>query len=77
MSIRHSHNVVLFKSVNQTMWGDKILKENGIVHKLVPVPRHISSDCGVCLRFLREQKDSIVNALESSVPADEIRELAP
>jgi hypothetical protein len=46
-----SYNVVLFKSVNQTMWADKILKGKGIPHKLIPVPRNISSDCGVCLRI--------------------------
>ncbi len=45
------HYVVLFESVNQTMWAESLLKKGDIPHKLIPVPRHISSDCGVCLRI--------------------------
>lgn len=69
--------IALFASVSHVIKAEQILKKAGIPHRVIPVPRIISSDCGVCLRFLREQKDSIVNALESSVPVDEIRELAP
>jgi hypothetical protein len=46
-----SYLLVLFKSVNQTMWADRVLKEKGVPHKLIPVPRHISNDCGVCIRI--------------------------
>jgi hypothetical protein len=33
------------------MWADKLLKEKRLPHKLIPVPRQISSDCGVCIRI--------------------------
>jgi hypothetical protein len=46
-----SYHAVLFKSVNQTMWAEKILKEKKLPHKLIPVPRQVSSDCGVCIRI--------------------------
>jgi hypothetical protein len=65
MIVANAYHVVLFKSVNQTMWADKILKEKGIPHKLIPVPRHISSDCGVCLRIQSEQIESVKSALDS------------
>ena len=42
--------VFLFPSVSHALKAEKILKDRGIAHKLIPVPRHISSDCGVCLR---------------------------
>jgi len=51
MSCRTSYHAVLFKSVNQTMWAEKILKEKCLPHKLIPVPRQVSSDCGVCIRI--------------------------
>jgi hypothetical protein len=51
MKEQGSYHAILFKSVNQTMWADKKLKEEGIPYKLIPVPRHISSDCGVCIRI--------------------------
>lgn len=50
MSEAVSYHVLLFKSVNQTMWAERLLKEKAIPHKLIPVPRSISSDCGVCIR---------------------------
>ncbi len=43
--------VVLFLSVSHALRAEKLLKEAGIPCKLIPVPRHLSSDCGVCLRF--------------------------
>ncbi|HOD16855.1 MAG TPA: DUF3343 domain-containing protein [Spirochaetota bacterium] len=59
MSHSSSYHVILFKSVNQTMWADKLLREKGIPHKLVPVPRTISSDCGVCIRIKSEIVDAV------------------
>jgi len=67
--------VALFDSVSHVMKAEKILKGTGIPHKLIPVPRSISTDCGVCLRFLPEQKDAIIEALESNIHISEIREL--
>ncbi len=69
-----TYHVVLFKSVNQTMWADKMLKEKGIQHKLIPVPRHISSDCGVCLRVLSENVREARMALEG---VDGFTEIVP
>jgi hypothetical protein len=67
--------VALFDSVSHVMKAEKILKNAGIPHKLIPVPRSISSDCGVCLRFLPEQKEAIIDALESAIHVSEICEL--
>lgn len=69
--------VALFDSVSHVMKAEKILKKAGIPHKLIPVPRSISSDCGVCLRFLPEQKETIMEALESNIHVSEIHELLP
>lgn len=30
---------------------EKILEQAGIVCRLIPVPRQLSSDCGVCVRI--------------------------
>lgn len=49
--------VFLFPSVSHALKAEKILKAAGIAHKLIPVPRHISTDCGVCLRVAVEQQD--------------------
>ena len=75
MKADQNYCVALFDSVSHVMKAEKILKNADIPHKLIPVPRSISSDCGVCLRFLPEQKDAVIEALESNIDISEIREL--
>ena len=67
--------VALFDSVSFVMKAEKILREARIPYKIIPVPKSISADCGVCVRFLPEQKETIVAALRLCVPVSEIREL--
>ena len=45
------YSVVLFYSLSNALQAEKEVKRQGMVIKLIPVPRHLSSDCGVCLRF--------------------------
>ncbi len=37
---------------------EKELKGAGVKSKLIPVPRHLSSDCGVCVRIERVDKET-------------------
>ena len=37
------------------MWAAKVLKKEGIERKLIPIPRHMSSDCGFCIRIQNEE----------------------
>jgi hypothetical protein len=67
--------VILFDSVHHALRSEKILKELGIPHKLIPVPRHISSDCGICLRFVPSIRNRIEEALAGKVEVREIRPL--
>jgi hypothetical protein len=59
--------VLLFNSVSHAMMAEKILKKEGIPHKLIPVPRHISSDCGVCLCIESGREENIRFLLNSKV----------
>lgn len=43
--------VVLFHTSNHSFRAERLLKEQGVVCRQVPVPRHLSSECGVCLRL--------------------------
>ncbi len=42
--------ILLFQSVHQVMKAEKVLKERGMAVDLIPVPREISSDCGVAIQ---------------------------
>ena len=67
--------VALFETVSHVMKAEKLLKEAGVPYKIIPVPKSISSDCGVCVRFLPEQKEAVMGVLVSHVRVSEIREL--
>jgi len=75
MSSRMPYYVILFKSVSYALKAEKILKDKGIAHKLIPVPKEISSDCGVCLRFEEKFQNQIKAALTNNVQMEEIRSI--
>ncbi len=60
--------VILFYSVQGALKAEKILKKEGIPYKLIPVPRHLSSDCGIALKFEAEEEERIKELLEGKVP---------
>lgn len=60
-------SVILFESVSSALHAEKILKAGGIAHKIIPVPKHISSDCGVCIRVEGENLEQAGRALEGKV----------
>jgi len=68
--------VALFDAVSHVMKAEKLLKEAGIQHKIIPVPKSISADCGVCVRFLPEHKEAIMELLQAKVCPSEVRELS-
>jgi len=45
------YGVVLFRSVHGALAAERVLLAAGIPHKLIPVPRHLSAECGFCVRF--------------------------
>ena len=67
--------VALFDSVSHAMKSEKILKTRCIPHKIIPVPKEISSDCGVCIRFEKGSIDDITAALTDQVNVREYRPL--
>jgi hypothetical protein len=67
--------VVLFKSVSHVMHAERILKEAHVPHKIIPVPRVISSECGVCIRLLPENREGFESILIGKIEGFEIRKL--
>ena len=59
------HAVILVYSTSYAIRAEKILHRAGIESKLIPVPRHLSSNCGVCLRIERTDKEAARQALEA------------
>ena len=55
--------VILFPSIHYALRAEKFMKERGISYKLIPVPRHLSSDCGVCLRIPWDRREEVLDIL--------------
>lgn len=51
--------VILVDSTSLAMRIEKILKMEGLPYKLIPVPRHLSSDCGICVRIYKQDSEAI------------------
>lgn len=50
---QNQYAVVVVYSTSHAIRIEKLLQGLGIACKLIPVPRQISSDCGVCVRLLQ------------------------
>jgi len=58
--------VVIVYSTSHALRAEKVLQEAGIDCKLIPIPRQMSSDCGVCLRIQRSQARAVRRLLEAA-----------
>lgn len=59
------HSVILVYSTSHALRAEKLLKQAKIDCRLIPVPRHLSSDCGVCVQIERMKKDLARQVLET------------
>lgn len=58
--------MLIFHSVHRVMRAEKILKGAGLNVRLVPVPRQLSSDCGLALVFPLSQRASAEAELQAA-----------
>jgi len=56
--------VILFHSTSYALRAEKLLDRAGIATKLIPVPRFLSSSCGVCVRIAQCDREAAQQALE-------------
>jgi hypothetical protein len=70
------YSVVIVYSTSHAVPLEKLLQGKGIPCKLIPVPRQISSDCGVCVRILRSDVEAVRHVIDAAhVEVEEIREI--
>ncbi len=64
--------VAIFHSIHRVLKAEKLLKEAGVDFLLIPVPRQLSSDCGLALRFLPEHREAVYAVLSANelLPAE-------
>lgn len=60
------YNYMTFKSVSYAMKVEAALKKNNIQFKMIPVPRAISSSCGLCIRFFKDDMEKLKSIIENN-----------
>ncbi|MBN1968642.1 MAG: DUF3343 domain-containing protein [Candidatus Delongbacteria bacterium] len=64
---------ILFDSTNHAIMAEHFLKKERLKIRIVPVPRELSSNCGVCIQCEEDNRDQAVNILKiSSAPFKEL-----
>ena len=58
--------VILVYSTSHAMHIEKLLGKRGVACKMIPVPRQISSDCGVCIRILQAHVEVARQTVEAA-----------
>ena len=59
-----SQGVILFSSIHFVLQAEKLIKGKGFSIDLIPVPRQLSSDCGICMLIEWQQRDILSSFLE-------------
>lgn len=62
----NKHCIITFQSISFAIKFEKILKENNIEVKLIPVPRKISSSCGLSGKIDYKEKNKIIEMCEKN-----------
>ena len=58
--------LLVFLSVHQVMKAEKLLKGQGVKVDLIPMPREISSDCGVAIELSSGSKEEALHFLKEN-----------
>ncbi len=58
--------VLLVPTTSHAIRGERVLRKAGLDVKLIPTPRHLSSDCGSALRLPASERSAAVAALEAA-----------
>ena len=70
------YSVVLFHSTAHAIRAEAVLEQGGLQIKMIPTPRQLSSDCGMALRFERQDRARVVAILEEKkVPINGIHDI--
>jgi hypothetical protein len=70
--VKDNDLVAVFHSIHRVMKAEKMLKAAGRNILLIPVPRQLTSDCGLAIRFPPEERAAVETVLraEGLLPAE-------
>jgi hypothetical protein len=58
--LRHARSpeiILIFRGTHQVLAAEKRLKQGGVAMRLIPVPRRLTSECGLAIRIPPSERD--------------------
>lgn len=59
-------SILLFNNIREVIKAEKYCVKNGLEHTVMPVPTHLSSECGMCLRADFDNVKDIIESLKGA-----------
>lgn len=57
------HLYMIFKSMTHVLAAERAARKQGISCRMVPIPRNLSTDCGMCVLVKIEDGDAFIHAV--------------
>ena len=64
--VKEGDVVAIFHSIHRVMKAEKLQKLAGKKILLIPVPRQLTSDCGLAIRFAQDMRGEVEDVLAAS-----------
>ncbi len=58
--------ILVFRGTHQVLSAEKQLRKGGVPMRLIPVPRHLTSECGLAIRIPLAERDRAREILSAS-----------
>ena len=69
MNVLYEYSIIRVYSSSHAIRVEHVLNRAGVVCKLIPTPRHLTSDCGISVRIARADVDAARRAMDDA-PAE-------
>jgi hypothetical protein len=66
--------LLLFRSTHDVIKAEKALRQQRIPRRVIPVPRSISSQCGMALEIAPEHAEEAIELLDATLPSSASQE---
>lgn len=64
--VKEGDLVAIFHSIHRVMQAEKLLKQQRAEILLIPVPRQLTSDCGLAIRYAENDRETVESILAAA-----------
>ncbi len=62
----NSRFIIIFRGIHDVIKSERLIKEKGFEYQIVPVPSHLSSECGMCIEVNENRVEETKFELEKN-----------